>query len=98
MKALLCTQHGDPELLEVRELPSPEPGPGQIRVDVHAAGVNFPDSLIIRNLYQFKPELPFSPGGEIAGVISALGEGVGLLILAWFISRLIICLGAKDAY
>ncbi|NCW18807.1 MAG: NADPH:quinone oxidoreductase family protein, partial [Betaproteobacteria bacterium] len=61
---------------EVRELPSPEPGPGQIRVDVHAAGVNFPDSLIIRNLYQFKPELPFSPGGEIAGVISALGEGV----------------------
>ncbi|NCV32967.1 MAG: NADPH:quinone oxidoreductase family protein, partial [Betaproteobacteria bacterium] len=76
MKALLCTQHGDPELLEVRELPSPEPGPGQIRVDVHAAGVNFPDSLIIRNLYQFKPELPFSPGGEIAGVISALGEGV----------------------
>ncbi|NDA72644.1 MAG: NADPH:quinone oxidoreductase family protein, partial [Betaproteobacteria bacterium] len=49
---------------------------GQIRVDVHAAGVNFPDSLIIRNLYQFKPELPFSPGGEIAGVISALGEGV----------------------
>ncbi|NDG57836.1 MAG: NADPH:quinone oxidoreductase family protein, partial [Betaproteobacteria bacterium] len=61
MKALLCTQHGDPELLEVRELPSPEPGPGQIRVDVHAAGVNFPDSLIIRNLYQFKPELPFSP-------------------------------------
>ena len=48
MKALLCTQHGDPELLEVREVASPEPGAGQLRVDIHAAGVNFPDSLIIR--------------------------------------------------
>jgi len=76
MKALLCTQHGDPELLEVREVASPEPGAGQLRVDIHAAGVNFPDSLIIRNLYQFKPPLPFSPGGEIAGVVSAIGEGV----------------------
>ena len=76
MKALLCTQHGDPELLEVRELESPEPGPGQIRIDVQAAGVNFPDSLIIRNLYQFKPDLPFAPGGEIAGIISALGSDV----------------------
>lgn len=45
MKALLCTQHGDPELLEVREVASPEPGAGQLRVDIHAAGVNFPDSL-----------------------------------------------------
>ncbi|NDF52018.1 MAG: NADPH:quinone oxidoreductase family protein, partial [Betaproteobacteria bacterium] len=76
MKALLCTQHGDPELLEVRDVESPEPGPGQLRVDIQAAGVNFPDSLIIRNLYQFKPELPFSPGGEIAGLVSAVGEGV----------------------
>lgn len=76
MKALLCIQHGDPELLEVREIDPPEPGSGQIRIDVLAAGVNFPDSLIIRNLYQFKPELPFSPGGEIAGTVSALGAGV----------------------
>ncbi|WP_419814605.1 NADPH:quinone oxidoreductase family protein [Glacieibacterium sp.] len=76
MKAVLCVEHGMPEKLVVRDVPLPEPGKGQVRVKVHAAGVNFPDTLIIQNLYQFKPALPFSPGGEAAGVIDALGEGV----------------------
>lgn len=76
MKALLCTVHGDPELLEWKEVPDLEPGRGQLLVDVAAAGVNFPETLIIRNLYQFKPPLPFVPGGEAAGTVVAVGEGV----------------------
>ncbi|GGD99908.1 oxidoreductase [Polymorphobacter glacialis] len=76
MKAVLCVEHGPPEKLVVREIPTPEPGKGQVRVRVHAAGVNFPDTLIIQNLYQFKPALPFSPGGEAAGVVDAVGEGI----------------------
>ena len=76
MKAVLCVEHGPPEKLVVQDVAMPEPGKGQVRVKVHAAGVNFPDTLIIQNLYQFKPALPFSPGGEAAGVIDALGEGV----------------------
>jgi NADPH2:quinone reductase len=76
MKAVLCRRHGLPDTLELAELPSPEPGPGQVRIAVKAAGVNFPDTLIIQNKYQFKPALPFSPGGELAGTITALGAGV----------------------
>ncbi len=76
MKAVLCVEHGPPEKLVVQDIPTPEPGRGQVRVRVHAAGVNFPDTLIIQNLYQFKPALPFSPGGEAAGDIDAVGEGI----------------------
>lgn len=76
MKAVLCKEFGPPESLVIEEVADPKPGPGQVVVDVQATGVNFPDVLIIQNLYQFKPELPFSPGGEVAGVISELGEGV----------------------
>lgn len=76
MKAVLCVEHGPPEKLVVKDVPMPEPGHGQVRVKVHAAGLNFPDVLIIQNLYQFKPPLPFSPGGEAAGVIDAVGDGV----------------------
>jgi len=76
MKALLCVEHGPPEKLVVREVPTPEPGKGEVRIRVAAAGVNFPDVLIIQNLYQFKPPLPFSPGGEVAGTVDAVGEGV----------------------
>ncbi|MGB7406393.1 MAG: NADPH:quinone oxidoreductase family protein [Pacificimonas sp.] len=79
MKALLCKEHGPPENLVVEEVPTPEPGKGEVRVSVKVAGVNFPDTLIIQNLYQFKPPLPFSPGGEAAGVIDAVGEGVSHL-------------------
>ncbi len=76
MKALLCKQHGMPETLVVEEVADLAPGPDEVVVDVHAAAVNFPDTLIIRDLYQFHPDLPFSPGGESAGVISAIGEKV----------------------
>jgi NADPH:quinone reductase len=76
MKALLCTQWGLPETLVVQDLPDLTPQDGQAVVDVHAAAVNFPDTLIIQNKYQFKPPLPFSPGGECAGVVRAVGAGV----------------------
>jgi NADPH2:quinone reductase len=76
MKAVLCKTHGLPETLVVEEVPTPVPGPKQVLISVKACGVNFPDILIIQNLYQFKPELPFSPGGELTGVVAAVGEGV----------------------
>lgn len=80
MRALLCKEYGPPESLVVEDVAVPEPGPGQVRITVHAAGANFPDFLIIQNKYQFKPDLPFAPGGEIAGVISAVGEGAGFKV------------------
>jgi len=67
---------GGPEKLKLTEVPTPDPGPGQMRVAVKAAGVNFPDTLIIRDLYQFKPPRPFAPGGEVAGVVEAVGDTV----------------------
>ena len=78
MKAVLCKEFGPPETLVVEDIASPEPGPGQVVLDVHAAAVNFPDTLIIENKYQFKPPLPFAPGGEVAGVVSKLGEGASM--------------------
>lgn len=76
MKAVVCRQWGLPESLVVDEVASPVPGPGQVLVEVHAAGVNFPDTLIIQRKYQVQPELPFSPGGEVAGRVKAVGPGV----------------------
>ena len=76
MKALLSTAPGGPETLELTELPDPEAGPGQLLVRVKACGINYPDVLIIEDKYQFKPPRPFAPGGEIAGVVEAVGEGV----------------------
>ena len=76
MKAVLCKQHGLPDTLVVEEIPSPKAGAKQVVITVKACGVNFPDTLIIQNKYQFKPELPFSPGGEVAGIIKEVGEGV----------------------
>ena len=76
MKAVLCKHYGPPETLEVEDVPSLVPGNGQVVVAVHAAGVNFPDTLIIENKYQLKPPLPFSPGGEVAGTVKAVGSGV----------------------
>lgn len=76
MRALLCREHGPPETLVVEDIPAPEPGAGEIRITVAAAGVNFPDFLIIQDMYQFKPPLPFAPGAEMAGTVSALGPDV----------------------
>ena len=76
MKAVLCKEFGPPEMLVVEDIASPEPGPGEVVLEVHAAAVNFPDTLIIENKYQFKPPLPFAPGGEVAGVVAKLGDGV----------------------
>src|SRR5436305_5160376 len=76
MKAALCTHYGPPEELEIRNVPSPTAGNGQVVISVKACGVNFPDVLLIQDKYQFKPPLPFAPGGEIAGVVKAAGEGV----------------------
>ena len=76
MRAVLCKEFGPPESLVIEEVPEPTAGVGQVLVDVHACGVNYPDFLVIQNQYQFKPPLPFSPGGEISGTIAAVGEGV----------------------
>ncbi len=76
MKALTCHVYGPPENLCVEELPSPAPGRGQVAIDVKASALNFPDALMVQGLYQVKPPLPFCPGAELAGVITALGEGV----------------------
>jgi NADPH2:quinone reductase len=76
MKAVICSSLGSPETLTVGSIDPPKLGPGQVRIAVHAAGVNFPDTLIIAGRYQFKPPLPFVPGGEAAGVITELGPGV----------------------
>ena len=76
MRALLSTAPGGPETLSVGELPSPVAGPGELKVRVRAAAINYPDVLIIEDKYQFKPPRPFAPGGEIAGEVIAVGEGV----------------------
>lgn len=76
MKAVLCENWGLPDTLVIAEMADVIPGPGQIAIDVKAAGVNFPDVLIIQNKYQFKPDLPFTPGSELSGVVRALGDGV----------------------
>ncbi len=76
MKALLSVVVGGPESLVIQEMPSPEAKPGMAVVSVKACGVNYPDVLIIEDKYQFKPSRPFSPGGEISGVVKAVGAGV----------------------
>ncbi|HEY0113960.1 MAG TPA: NADPH:quinone oxidoreductase family protein [Allosphingosinicella sp.] len=76
MRALLSRAVGGPEALELADLPEPEPGPGQLRVRVRACAINYPDVLIIEDKYQFKPPRPFAPGGEVSGIVEAVGEGV----------------------
>ena len=76
MKAWVCDNPVGVEALQWRELPAPALGPGQIRVQIKAASLNFPDLLIVQNKYQMKPALPFVPGTEFAGVVSEVGEGV----------------------
>jgi NADPH2:quinone reductase len=76
MKAIVCESWGPPSSLQLRDLPSPVPGPAQVLVRTRVAAVNFPDALIVAGKYQFKPELPFSPGGELSGEIIAVGSEV----------------------
>jgi NADPH2:quinone reductase len=76
LKALLSTRPGGPETLVLEDIPEPVPGPGEVRVAVRACGVNYPDLLIIQDLYQFKPPRPFAPGAELAGVVDAAGADV----------------------
>ena len=76
MKALLSKQAGGPETLVLEEVAEPLATPGQVRISVRACGVNFPDLLIIQDLYQYKPPRPFAPGAEVAGIVDAVGDGV----------------------
>ncbi len=76
MKALLSKAPGGPETLVLEDRPEPAPGAGDVVLQVKACGVNFPDVLIIQDLYQFKPPRPFAPGSEVAGIVTAVGDGV----------------------
>ena len=76
MRAMVATHWGEPREMQLMELPDPEPGPGQVAIDVRAIGCNFFDILMVQGKYQERPPLPFAPGGEIAGVVRAVGPGV----------------------
>ena len=76
MRAVLCQGWGGPASLAIKEIPEPSPGPGQVRLAVAAAGLNFADTLMIAGKYQEKPAFPFSPGLEVAGTVLETGPGV----------------------
>ena len=76
MRALQCTELGGPDKLEINEVESPSAIPGHVVIDVKSGSINFPDVLMIQGLYQYQPPLPFTPGGESAGIISEIGEDV----------------------
>jgi NADPH:quinone reductase len=76
MRALVCEEFGSPEQLRFRDMPVPEPVHGEVRITVRAVAANFPDLLLIGGKYQLKPQLPFSPGIEVAGIVDAVGPGV----------------------
>ena len=81
MQAWLCENPVGVDALNWKELPTPQPGLGQVLIQIQAASLNFPDLLIVQNKYQMKPELPFVPGSEYAGTIEAVGEGVKHLVV-----------------
>tara|TARA_B110000902_G_scaffold100229_1_gene118521 strand:+ start:705 stop:1685 length:981 start_codon:yes stop_codon:yes gene_type:complete len=76
MKAIVCSKFGTPDTLKYQEIKTPNPKEGEILITVKACSVNFPDTLIIQGKYQFKPEFPFSPGSDVAGIIEKVGENV----------------------
>ena len=94
MHAWICENPIGIDALTWKELPTPVPGPGQVRVDIKAASLNFPDILIVQNKYQFKPDLPFVPGSEYAGIISAVGDGVKHLS----VSQSVACLSGTGGF
>ncbi|HEX4872135.1 MAG TPA: NADPH:quinone oxidoreductase family protein [Nevskiaceae bacterium] len=79
MKAIVCAAFGPPESLQLQDLPGRSPGPGEVRIAVEAAGVNFPDTLIIQDKYQLKAKPPFIPGAEVAGTVMEVGARVSSL-------------------
>ena len=95
MKAVVCKAYGPPEDLVIEEVPEPAPGPGQVVIEVEAAGVTFPDALVIENKYQAKATPPFIPGGEAAGVVRAVGEGVSAPAVG---DRVVASLGLVGAF
>jgi NADPH2:quinone reductase len=76
MKAMLSREPGGPETLALADVPDPQPGPGEVLIAVKACGVNYPDLLVIQDKYQFKPPRPFAPGGEVSGIVEAVGVDV----------------------
>ncbi|MEZ5236544.1 MAG: alcohol dehydrogenase catalytic domain-containing protein [Acidimicrobiales bacterium] len=95
MRAVVCKAFGPPEDLVVEERPDPTPGPGEVLVEVKAASVTFPDTLMLEDRYQFKAAPPYVPGGEVAGVVTALGEGVDSLRVG---DRIVGGLGTTGGY
>lgn len=79
MKAIVCNEFSSVENLKLTEVNNPQAGPGQVVINVEAAGVNFPDGLLVQGLYQMKPATPFIPGSEVAGTITEVGEGISHL-------------------
>jgi NADPH:quinone reductase len=94
MHAWLCETPTGADTLTWKELPTPEPKAGEVRVAIKAASLNFPDTLIVQNKYQFKPPLPFVPGSEFAGVVEATGEGVAHLK----VGQSVICLHGTGGF
>ncbi len=76
LKAVICHEFGPVENLTIEDVPDPHPAKGEVVIAIHAAGINFPDGLMVRGEYQVKPPRPFTPGSEVAGTVSAVGEGV----------------------
>ena len=95
MKAVICKKFGPPEDLVVEEMPDPTPGEGEVVVDVRAVAVTFPDTLMLEDKYQFKAEPPYVPGGGVAGVVSAVGEGVDNVAIG---DRVVAELGATGGF
>ncbi len=98
VKALLSKVAGGPDSLVIEDVPSPAPEGGQAVVQVKACGVNYPDTLIIEDKYQFKAPRPFSPGGEVAGIVTAVGEGVATVEVGDRVMGHAICGGMAEEF
>lgn len=94
MKAIVCNEFGPVEALEYKDIPDATAPKGHVVVKVEAAGVNFPDGLLVQGLYQMKPERPFIPGNEVAGTIASIGEGVS----GWQVGQRVIALCMLGGY
>ncbi len=98
MRRVVCRAFGPVEDLEIVEEPDPEPGPGEVLVEVEAAGVSFVDALIVRGGYQLRPDLPFTPGTTLCGRVAALGAGVGSPAVGDRVAALVMDFGAHTSH